>query len=263
MCGCASQSTRMTPGFVMRRVMSIVCSLLGSARLKPPGFAKKCVECRMGSEFFTRTRSPGVTAVTWETNRHLALSSTTSREGFLPLVMPSRRITPPCTPPSAPTTRASDGLRSPHTSRFLFTVSGSSFGATPANFSVPVSVPPSLTGTSSYAAAGPEIATMSTTAAASLPSITRVTSLRFGIERVLHGQPHAAAVPEEPQRKEDSERPPHRELPRERCIQPAPGREVSGDRDRRRHRVIDVDGAHPVPLCPLELQIAHRTHGVH
>ena len=41
---------------------------------------------------------------------------------------------------------------SPHTSRFLLTAIGSSFGAAPTNFTTPLTTPPSATATSSYAA---------------------------------------------------------------------------------------------------------------
>src|SRR3990172_6619676 len=44
MCGWASQRTRITPGFVSRRVMSIIWSLVGSARLNTVGFPRNpCV----------------------------------------------------------------------------------------------------------------------------------------------------------------------------------------------------------------------------
>ena len=60
MCGCASHTTRITPGLVSRLVMSIIWSRLGRARLKTVGLPRKpCVLCRIASEFFTRTRSPG------------------------------------------------------------------------------------------------------------------------------------------------------------------------------------------------------------
>src|SRR5262249_52569334 len=62
------------------------------------------------------------------------------------------RITLPLTPPPAPTTSASDGLASPHTSRFLLTAIGSSLGGVPTNFTTPLTTPPSATAASSYAA---------------------------------------------------------------------------------------------------------------
>src|SRR5437762_5882059 len=45
---------------------------------------KPWVLWRTGSEFFTWIRSPGLTAVTWATNRHLWLSRITSPPPFLP-----------------------------------------------------------------------------------------------------------------------------------------------------------------------------------
>ena len=58
----------------------------------------------------------------------------------------------PRTPPSGPTTSASESLDAPQTSRFLLTLIGSSFGGEPANFTTPATTPPSLTSPSSYAA---------------------------------------------------------------------------------------------------------------
>src|SRR5207245_10149228 len=96
----------------------------------------------MPSEFFTRAFVPTVVAVTWLTNRHLWLSSKTSPVGFLPFATPSRKLTAPRTPPAVPTTTASDALRSPQTSLFLFRGDGSSVGRGPATFKLPPSLPP-------------------------------------------------------------------------------------------------------------------------
>ena len=150
MCGCASHTTRITPGFPSRRVMSIIWSLFGSARLNTVvRFRNPCVLWRIGSEFLTRARSPGPTAVTWETKRHCALSSTTSAPPFFPRAMPSIRITLPLTPRSGPTTSISDGFCAPQRSRFLFTGIGSSVGGAPVNLTEPARVPPSFTATTS------------------------------------------------------------------------------------------------------------------
>ncbi|OGL04255.1 MAG: hypothetical protein A3E31_03770 [Candidatus Rokubacteria bacterium RIFCSPHIGHO2_12_FULL_73_22] len=150
MCGWASQRTRITPGFVSRRVMSIIWSLVGSARLNTVGFPRNpCVLCRIASEFLTRTRSPGATAVTWPTNRQPWLSRITSAPPFLPRVTRSSSTTPPRTPPSGPTTSASEGARSPQTSRFLLTGIGSGRGGVPAKRSAPCTTPPSTTATAS------------------------------------------------------------------------------------------------------------------
>jgi hypothetical protein len=106
--------------------------------------------CTSASEFFTRPRSPGVVALTWGTNRHLLLSSTTSVVvGCLPRATPPTRMTLPRTPLSGPSTSASDSLLSPHTSRLRLTVVGSRRGGVPLKRTVPWSTPPAGTVTTS------------------------------------------------------------------------------------------------------------------
>src|SRR5262245_9137692 len=180
--------------------------------------------------------------------------------------------TPPRTPPSGPTTSASELLDSPHTSRFLLTRIGSSFGGAPTNFTTPATTPPSLTSTSSYAApAGAAKARASVrngtsvrTLIARRAEMARIaTSTVIGVNQVFQAQPEAATPAKEPHGEQQQERNPDGELRAVGQAQPVPEQEVPAHGDDRAHRVVDVDGAHEVSLRPLELQSAEPARRLH